>query len=137
VSARVTSATSARPASTQAASATSLRLSSTFLPLQTLQGGNSNGPSLGSNNLVSLFHDTVAQVQDTVSIVHGKHNINLGYQYYNYRTNNYRTNVLYAGNSGLARKFVYDGSFDGSFTAIQRSALEASLQAAWQKQISC
>lgn len=66
-----------------------------------------------------------------MSIVHEKHNINLGYQYYNYRTNNYRTNVLYAGNSGLAGKFIYALS-----PAIQRSALEAPLQAAWQKQIS-
>ena len=83
----------------------------TFLPLQTLQGGNSNGPTLGSNNLISLFHDTVAQVQDTVSIVHGKHNVNLGFQYYNYRAN-----VLYVGNSGLAGQFIYDGSFTGNPT---------------------
>jgi hypothetical protein len=81
----------------------------TFLPLQTLQGGNSNGPPLGSNNLISIFHDTVAQVQDTVTIVHGRHNVNVGFQYYNYRTN-----VLYVGNSGLAGQFIYDGSFTGN-----------------------
>ena len=81
----------------------------TFLPQQIFQGGNSNGPALGSNNLVSQFHDTVVQVQDTVTIVHGKHTVNVGFQYYNYRTN-----VLYVGNSGLAGQFIYDGSFTGN-----------------------
>ncbi|WP_263366721.1 TonB-dependent receptor [Edaphobacter bradus] len=78
----------------------------TFLPMQMFQGGNSNGPELGSNNLISIFHDTVAQIEDTLTIVHEKHNINVGFEYYNYRAN-----VLYVGNSGLAGQFFYDGSF--------------------------
>jgi hypothetical protein len=83
----------------------------TFLPQQIFQGGNSNGPQLGNNNLISQFHDTVAQVQDTVTIVHGKHNLNVGFQY-----TNYRTNILYVGNSGLAGQFFYDGSFTSNPT---------------------
>jgi Carboxypeptidase regulatory-like domain/TonB dependent receptor len=81
----------------------------TFLPLETFQGGNSNGPQLGNNNLVSQFHDTVIQAEDTVTIVHGKHTVNVGFEFYNYRTN-----VLYVGNSGLAGQFIYNGSFTGN-----------------------
>ena len=33
----------------------------------------------------------------------------LGFQFYNYRTN-----VLYVGNSGLAGQFIYNGSFTGN-----------------------
>ena len=68
--------------------------------------GASYGPQLGNNNLVSQFHDTVIQVEDTVTIVHGKHTIATGFEFYNYRTN-----VLYVGNSGLAGQFIYNGSF--------------------------
>ena len=81
----------------------------TFLPLQTFQGGNSNGPSIGSNNLISQFHDTVIQLEDTVTLVRGHHTVNLGVEYFNYRAN-----VLYVGNSGLAGQFIYDGSFTGN-----------------------
>ena len=78
----------------------------TFLPLMTFQGGNSNGPSIGNNNLISQFHDTVIQLEDTVTLVRGHHTLNLGVEYYNYRTN-----ILYVGNSGLAGQFIFDGSF--------------------------
>ena len=81
----------------------------TFLPLMTFQGGNSNGPQIGNNNLISQFHDTVVQAEDNVTIVHGKHTVNVGFEYYNYRTN-----VLYVGNSGLAGQFIYNGSFTGN-----------------------
>ncbi|WP_433966716.1 hypothetical protein [Tunturiibacter gelidiferens] len=81
----------------------------TFLPLMTFQGGNSNGPAIGNNNLISQFHDTVIQAEDTVTLIRGKHSVNLGFQFYNYRTN-----VLYVGNSGLAGQFIYDGSFTGN-----------------------
>jgi hypothetical protein len=81
----------------------------TFLPLMTFQGGNSNGPQIGNNNLISQFHDTVVQAEDTVTVIRGKHTVNLGFQFYNYRTN-----VLYVGNSGLAGQFIYDGSFTGN-----------------------
>jgi hypothetical protein len=80
----------------------------TFLPLETFSGP-SYGPQLGNNNLVSQFHDTVIQAEDTVTIVHGKHTVNVGFEFYNYRTN-----VLYVGNSGLAGQFIYNGSFTGN-----------------------
>jgi len=80
----------------------------TFLPMMTFQGA-SYGPQIGNNNLVSQFHDTVVQAEDTVTIVHGKHTVNVGFEYYNYRTN-----VLYVGNSGLAGQFIYNGSFTGN-----------------------
>ena len=80
----------------------------TFLPLETFSGP-SYGPQLGNNNLVSQFHDTVIQAEDTVTIVRGKHTVNVGFEFYNYRTN-----VLYVGNSGLAGQFIYNGSFTGN-----------------------
>jgi hypothetical protein len=80
----------------------------TFLPLMTFSGP-SYGPQIGNNNLVSQFHDTVIQAEDTVTIIHGKHTVNVGFEFYNYRTN-----VLYVGNSGLAGQFIYNGSFTGN-----------------------
>jgi hypothetical protein len=80
----------------------------TFLPLMTFSGA-SYGPQIGNNNLVSQFHDTVIQAEDTVTMIHGKHTLNVGFQFYNYRTN-----VLYVGNSGLAGQFIYNGSFTGN-----------------------
>jgi hypothetical protein len=83
----------------------------TFLPLMTFSGA-SYGPQIGNNNLISQFHDTVVQAEDTVTLVHGKHTTNVGFEYYNYRTN-----VFYVGNSGLAGQFIYDGSFTGNTAA--------------------
>ena len=80
----------------------------TFLPQMTFQGA-SYGPQIGNNNLVSQFHDTVIQAEDTVTMIHGKHTINVGFEFFNYRTN-----VLYVGNSGLAGQFIYNGSFTGN-----------------------
>ena len=78
----------------------------TFLPLMSFQGGNSNGPSIGNLDLISVFHDTVVEGEDLATITRGKHTVNVGFEYFNYRTN-----VLYVGNSGLAGQFIYDGSF--------------------------
>jgi Carboxypeptidase regulatory-like domain len=80
----------------------------TFLPSMTFNGPGF-GPQFGNSNQVSSFHDTVVQAEDTVTIVHGKHTVSLGIQYFNYRTN-----VLYAGNAGLAGTFNFDGSFTGN-----------------------
>ncbi len=83
----------------------------TFLPLQTFSGA-SYGPQIGNNNLVSQFHDTVIQAEDTVTLIHGKHTLNLGFEFYNYKTN-----VLYVGNSGLAGEFIYSGAFTSNPSA--------------------
>ena len=77
----------------------------TFLPLMTFSGA-SYGPSFGNNNLVSQFHDTVVEGEDLATLVRGRHTLQLGVEYFNYRTN-----VLYVGNSGLAGQFIFDGSF--------------------------
>ena len=88
----------------------------TFLPLMTFSGA-SYGPQFGNNNLISQFHDTVIQAEDTVTLVHGKHTTNLGFEFYNYRTN-----VLYVGNSGLAGQFIYNGSFTANPAAGSSAA---------------
>ncbi len=79
----------------------------TFLPAISF-GANSydSGTAFGNNNLVSQFHDTVVQGQDIVTLVRGQHNINLGFEYYYYKTN-----ILYVGNAGLAGQLGFDGSF--------------------------
>jgi hypothetical protein len=86
--------------------------SQTFLPLQQFSGA-SYGPQFGNNNLVSQFHDTVVQAEDSVTLIHGKHTINLGFEFYNYRTN-----ILYVGNAGLAGDFNYNGSFTSNPSVV-------------------
>jgi len=89
----------------------------TFLPGQIFTGSSfvTNGTSaaFGNNNLISLFHDTVIEAQDTLTVIHGKHTINLGFEFFNYRTN-----INYVGNAGLAGQFTYDGSFTSNPSAI-------------------
>ncbi len=45
-------------------------------------------------------------------LIHGKHTINLGFEFFNYRTN-----IIYVGNAGLAGQFTYDGSFTSNPSA--------------------
>jgi hypothetical protein len=99
----------------------------TFLPQMTFQGA-SYGPQIGNNNLVSQFHDTVVQAEDTVTMIHGKHTINVGFEFYNYRTN-----VLYVGNSGLAGQFIYNGSFTGnpSVGSAGTSTIPSTIPTGW------
>ncbi|WP_353065669.1 carboxypeptidase-like regulatory domain-containing protein [Tunturibacter psychrotolerans] len=80
----------------------------TFLP-QMLFAGAFNASDFGNDNLVQQFHDTVVQVEDTVTIVHGKHTFNLGFEFFRYITN-----ILYVGNSGLAGQLTFNGSFTGN-----------------------
>ena len=89
----------------------------TFLPAQIFLGSsfvtNGNSPAFGNLNLVSQFHDTVIQAEDTATVIHGKHTINLGFEFYNYRTN-----VVYVGNAGLAGQFTYNGSFTSNPSVV-------------------
>ena len=81
----------------------------TFLPAQTFSGA-TYGPGLGNNNLVSQFHDTVIEPQDQITLIRGKHTLNLGFEYiYN------KTNVFYT-NTGRSGAFNYDGSFTSNPT---------------------
>ena len=88
----------------------------TYLPGQTFNGssyvGSNGSPAFGNINQIQNFHDTVVQIEDTATIVHGKHTINVGFEYYNYRTN-----IIYAGTAGFAGSFSYDGSFTSNPSA--------------------
>ena len=84
----------------------------TFLP-QMLFAGAFNASDFGNDNLVQQFHDTVAQAEDTVTIIHGKHTINLGFEFFRYITN-----ILYVGNSGLAGQLTFNGSFTGNPSVV-------------------
>ncbi|MGD0445449.1 MAG: TonB-dependent receptor [Edaphobacter sp.] len=97
----------------------------TFLPLQVFNGA-SYGPQLGSNNLISQFHDTVIQVEDTVTLIRGKHTVNLGFEFYNYKTN-----VIYAGNAGLAGEFMYNGSFTSNPSVIIPQGTTTTTPSGW------
>jgi len=89
----------------------------TFLPAQIFEGSsfvtNGSSAAFGNNNLISEFHDTVIQGEDTVTLIRGKHTFNLGFEFYNYRTN-----VLYVGNAGLAGQFTYNGSFTSNPSVV-------------------
>jgi hypothetical protein len=97
----------------------------TFLPLQMFSGA-SYGPQLGNNNLISQFHDTVIQLEDTVTLIHGKHTINLGFEF-----RNYKTNVVYAGNAGLAGEFIYNGSFTSNPSVIIPQGATTTTPSGW------
>jgi len=88
----------------------------TFLPGQIFEGSSyvSNGtsPAFGNENQISDFHDTVIQLEDTATVIRGKHTVNVGFEFYNYRTN-----INYVGNAGLAGTFIYNGSFTSNPTA--------------------
>ena len=84
----------------------------TFLPSLMFTGA-SYGPQIGNNNLISQFHDTVVLAEDQATLIRGKHTVSLGFEYYNYRTN-----ILYVGNSGLAGQFNFDGSFTGNPSVV-------------------
>ncbi len=78
----------------------------TFLPAINFAGANYGTATIGNNNLIQSFHDTVVQGEDTVTLIRGHHTLNVGFEYYNYRAN-----VLYVGNDGLAGDFTFNGSF--------------------------
>ena len=88
----------------------------TFLP-QMLFAGAFNASDFGNDNLVQQFHDTVVQVEDTVTVIHGKHTFNLGFEFFRYITN-----ILYVGNSGLAGQITFNGSFTGNPGVVVQGA---------------
>lgn len=86
-----------------------------------IPNGNSTGPGLlqfevtggtvtgiGGNNVVQLFHDTVFQYEDNLSITHGKHTVKVGFQYFRQRINTY-----YSGNNGTLGFFNFTGFYTG------------------------
>ncbi len=90
-----------------------------------IPNGNETGPGLlqfqitggtvtgvGGNNVVQLFHDTVFQYEDNLSITHGKHTVKVGFQYFRQRLNTY-----YSGNNGTLGFFNFTGFYTGSADA--------------------
>ena len=49
------------------------------------------------------FHDTVIQAEDYLTMIHGKHTVNFGFE------STTAPHILYVGNSGLAGEFQYNG----------------------------
>ena len=70
--------------------------------------------TIGSNNGVEIFHDHTTQISDTLTWIHGKHDLHGGFEYYKFIMND-----VYAGNSGAAGGFT----FNGQYTANTNPAL--------------
>jgi hypothetical protein len=58
-------------------------------------GSNGGTASLGLQNLIQVFHDTQAQVEDNLIFTHGRHQLKVGFQYVRERQD-----YIYAGNDG-------------------------------------
>jgi hypothetical protein len=77
-------------------------------------GGTAPAPGTGTltnvgNNVVNQnFNDTVVQVDDGVTITHGKHVFKTGFQMWRFRLN-----TFYSGNSGEYGSILFGGSFSG------------------------
>jgi hypothetical protein len=60
-----------------------------------ITGSNGGSAGLGLQNLIQVFHDTQAQVEDNLIFTHGRHQLKVGFQYVRERQN-----YIYAGNDG-------------------------------------
>jgi len=58
-------------------------------------GSNGGEATLGLQNLIQVFHDTQAQVEDNLIFTHGRHQLKVGFQYVRERQD-----YIYAGNEG-------------------------------------
>ena len=77
---------------------------SSILPAMNFSGGYAN--SIGNSDNVQLFADTVIQLEDTMTITHGKHIFHLGFEYWRDRLD-----TFYSGNNGEAGTFTFDGRY--------------------------
>ena len=77
---------------------------SSILPAMNFSGGNAAG--IGAANNYQLFADTVIQVEDTMHVTKGAHNLHLGFQSWRQRLN-----TFYAGNNGMSGTFTFDGRY--------------------------
>ena len=62
--------------------------------------------TLGSYNGLEIFHDHTAQISDSLTWIHGKHNLHGGFEYYKFIMND-----VYAGNSGASGGFIFNGQY--------------------------
>ncbi len=65
--------------------------------------------SIGSADLVEIFHDTTVEAEDSLTWTHGNHSLHFGFEYFHYLMND-----LYPGNQGLAGSFTFTGQFTGN-----------------------
>lgn len=65
--------------------------------------------TIGSPDLVEIFHDTTIEAEDGLTWTVGRHVIHTGFEYYHYLMND-----LYPGNQGLAGSFDFTGQFTGN-----------------------
>jgi hypothetical protein len=85
---------------------------STLLPLLTFGGTTPNGgtlSSIGSADLVEIFHDNTYEFEEGLTWSHGKHAVHFGFEYYHFVMND-----LYPGNQGVAGSFTFSGQFTGN-----------------------
>ena len=61
---------------------------------------------IGNSDVYQLFADTVIQLEDTMSISHGKHVFHLGFEYWRERID-----TFYSGNNGEAGNFTFSGRY--------------------------
>jgi hypothetical protein len=64
---------------------------------------------IGNNDSVEIFHDTTYEVEDAVTLNHGKHSFHAGLEWFHYMIND-----LYPGTQGLAGSFTFNGQFTGN-----------------------
>ncbi len=64
---------------------------------------------VGSNNSVEIFHDTTYEVEDAVTLTHGKHSVHTGFEWFHYMIND-----LYPGTEGISGSFTFNGQFTGN-----------------------
>jgi hypothetical protein len=84
----------------------------TILPLLTFGGTTPNGgsfSSVGSADLVEIFHDNTYEFEDNLTWTHGKHAIHFGFEAFHYVMND-----LFPGNQGVAGSFTFSGQFTGN-----------------------
>jgi len=81
---------------------------SSFLPTMSIGGGSTVG-SLGNNDVVQLFADTVIHYEDTLIYTKGNHTMHFGFQGFRYRVD-----TFYSGNNGEAGTFIFGGFYTTS-----------------------
>ena len=64
---------------------------------------------IGSNDSVEIFHDTTYELEDAVTLTHGKHSVHAGFEFFHYLIND-----LYPGTQGLSGAFNFTGQFTGN-----------------------
>jgi hypothetical protein len=67
---------------------------------------------IGSANGVEIFHDSTAEVEDSLTWTHGRHSIHAGFELYHYIMND-----VYAGNQGASGSFNFSGQYTGNTSA--------------------